>query len=283
MAVPEEIRAVERPKNTIVAPYGKNGNLYAVRERVGCRYVQGRRIPVTGKTIGHIIEGKFVPSDASEAPKPVSQAPVDLKDWANVTLCCNISTNLLEELLAIYDKDDAYKLYCSSILRVCYPGVKDSELKDVYEECFLSEKFTNVALSKNTISKFWNDLGRAYSRICKFMDTRVLKVEKNHHLIIDGTLKTNKSSVNTLSDYSRKSKLKGSKDISILYAYDLEAEEPICSKCYPGNMIDATSYESFIDENNITKGIIVADRGFPSSCAKEKFSSNKDLHFVNAL
>ena len=283
MGVPEEIRAIERPKNTIVAPYGKNSDRYAVRERVGCRYKEGRRIPVTGRTVGHIIDGKFVPINDTQTAQPVSQAPVDLKDWANVTLCYNLSSNILEELLGIYDRNDAYKLFNISILRVCYPGIKDHELKDVYEECFLSEIFKDVSLSKNIVSKFWSDIGRTYSRICRFMENRVRMVENNHHIIIDGTLKSNKSSINILSDYSRKSRLKGSKDISLLYAYALESEEPICSKCYQGNMIDATLYEDFIDENNITKGIIVADRGFSSSCAKMKFANNKDLHFINPL
>ena len=42
MAVPEEIRMVERPVNTIVEDRGKDGPFrYAVRERNGVRYVKG--------------------------------------------------------------------------------------------------------------------------------------------------------------------------------------------------------------------------------------------------
>jgi hypothetical protein len=105
----------------------------------------------------------------------------------------------------------------------------------------------------------------------------------DHHLLVDGTLKTDTSRVNSLSDFSRKARLKGSKDISILYAFDLEAMEPICSKCFPGNMIDATAYEGFLSENKITRGIIVGDKGFPSSAAKELFNANPDLHYLNPL
>lgn len=68
----------------------------------------------------------------------------------------------------------------------------------------------------------------------------------SHHLLVDGTLKTDTSKVNSLSDFSRKSRLKGTRDISVLYAFDLEKREPVCSKCYPGNMLDVTAYESFI-------------------------------------
>jgi hypothetical protein len=281
MPVPEAILSVERPKNTVVVMYGKNKNLFAVRERVGCTYDHGRRIPVTGKTIGHIIDGKYVPNDTGHVS--VSQSPIDLKDWGAVVLCDRLASTLLKELTAVYDKNDALKIYCIAILRVCYPGIKDNELKGAYEESFLSEIYPNVAMSRNTVSKFWNDLGKAYSRICKYMCLRVAAIEKGHHIIIDGTLKSDESTVNSLSDYSRKARVKGTRDISVLYAYDLDAGEPVCSKCFPGNMLDATAYESFIKDNNISKGIIVGDKGFPSSSAKKQFAIHRDLHYMNPL
>ena len=50
MPIPKDILAVARPKNTFVVVYGKNKNLYAVRERLGCKYKEGRRVPVNGRT-----------------------------------------------------------------------------------------------------------------------------------------------------------------------------------------------------------------------------------------
>ena len=283
MPIPKEVLDVERPVNTVVIAYGKNKDLYAVRERVGCKYDNGRRVPVNGPTIGHIIDGKYVSKSENTDAGLVSMASVDLKDWGAVTLCDNTAQALLNELGIVYHQKDAQKLYCACILRVCYPGIKDYELKEAYDNSFLSELYPNVAMSKNTISKFWNDLGKAYSKICKYMQLRVAAVEKGHHLLIDGTLKSNESVVNSLSDFSRKAKTKGTRDISVLYAYDLEAGEPVCSKCFPGNMLDATAYEAFIEENKITQGIIVGDKGFPSSSAKKHFAENQDLHYLNPL
>ena len=85
MPIPQNILAVARPKNTVVIAYGKDKNLYAVRQRIGCRNDNGRHLPVNGPTIGHIIDGTYVPIDAS-APANVSTAPIDLKDWANIVL-----------------------------------------------------------------------------------------------------------------------------------------------------------------------------------------------------
>ena len=39
MPIPDTVLAVERPTNTVVIVYGKNKDLYAVRQRIGCRNV----------------------------------------------------------------------------------------------------------------------------------------------------------------------------------------------------------------------------------------------------
>lgn len=282
MPIPREILDVERPTNSVVIRYGKNKDLFAVRKRIGCKNVGGRHIPINGPTIGHIIDGRFVPV-SPETPKDVSLSPIDLKDWANVILCDNVFKPVQEELLAVYSKSDMMKIYCIAVLRVCAKGIKDYELKEAYETSFLSELYPDVALSRNTVSTFLNDLGKTMSRIVQFMRNRTAAVSMDHHLLIDGTLKSDESRVNSLSDFSRKARTKGTRDISVLFAFDLEEMEPVCSKGFPGNMLDATSYKQFIAENKITKGIIVADKGFPESAAHEHFEQNPELHYLNPV
>jgi hypothetical protein len=60
MAVPKEIRSIPRPKNTVVIAYGRNKDKYAVKQRIGCKSVNGRKIPIDGPVIGHIIDGVYV-------------------------------------------------------------------------------------------------------------------------------------------------------------------------------------------------------------------------------
>jgi hypothetical protein len=273
MPIPREILDVSRPKNTVVIAYGSDKKLYAVRQRVGCRNVGGRHLPVNGPTIGHIVDGSYVPI-AKSAPQDVSFSPIDLKDWASVVLCDQLFKSIQNELFAVYSQRDAMKIYCISLLRVCDKGIRDFELKEAYETSFLSELYPDVSLSKNTVSTFLNDLGKTMSRIVTFMRNRTASVSLDHHLLVDGTLKSDESKVNSLSDFSRKARIKGTRDISVLFAFDLEAMEPVCSKCFPGNMLDATSYEAFIKENRITKGIIVGDKGFPESAAHKEFESH---------
>ena len=185
--------------------------------------------------------------------------------------------------MKVYDQRDTMKIYCISLLRVCNAGIHDRELKEAYETSFLSELYPGVALSKNTVSDFENNLGKAYSKIRTFMRNRAAAVRMDNHLLIDGVLKTDNSEVNSLSDFSRKARVKGTRDISILYAFDLEAMEPVCSKCFPGNVLDSVAYEEFIRENGITKGFVVADKGFPEDAADKEFKSHPDLHYLNPV
>lgn len=284
MPIPKEILAVPRPKNSIVIAYGKNKDRYAVRARVGCRRVNGGNRPVNGPTIGHIVDGVYIPIEDKVEPQNVSaDSSIDIKDWAGIVLCHMVFCDILGELEKVYSHDDALKIYAVAILRVCNPGIKDYELREAYENSFLSEIYPGVALSRNTVSKFLNNLGKAYSRIVKFMRNRASVVKADHHLLIDGTLKTDNSVVDTLSNLSRKARVKGTRDISVMYAFDLEAMEPVCSQCFPGNMLDLTAYGDFLKQNHITRGLIVSDKGIPASAAEEYFGDNPELHYLNPL
>ena len=226
MPIPKAILSVTRPVNTVVIAYGKDKSLFAVRQRVGCKYVEGRRIPVNGPTVGHIVNGKYVPLSA-EAIQDVTFSQVDMKDWAGIYFSNILFSSILQELQEVYSVNDSLKIYCISMLRVCMPGIKDFELKEAYDDSFLSELHPGVALSKNTVSSFLNNLGKACSRITHFMRNRTAKVKMDHHLLVDGTLKSNESRVNSLSDFSRKTRTKETRDISVLYAFDLEKMETV--------------------------------------------------------
>ena len=85
MPVPKEILAVERPTNTVV--YVTSAGNYGVKKRVGCRYVNGRNVPVTGPTVGHMIAGKYV-SIATEAAESLESPRLRRED---AQLCKELS------------------------------------------------------------------------------------------------------------------------------------------------------------------------------------------------
>lgn len=124
---------------------------------------------------------------------------------------------------------------------------------------FLSEMYPGVPLSKNTVCTLLRKLGQTGNRVRAFLDECIRKM-RSKVVLVDGTLISDESKVNTSSNYSRKAQLKKSRDISVIYAFDLERMEPICYKAYTGNMIDSRAFKDFIRENQLKDTAIVADR-----------------------
>lgn len=133
------------------------------------------------------------------------------------------------------------RTYAIAVLRSVEPDISDYELDETYQDTWLSIKYPGIGLSRNTVSEHISQLGRTCSRISKFMVMRAGRVNVDH-VVVDGTLKSDESKVNTFSDFSRKALKKGTRDISVIYAYNVETGEPICSKAYPGNTIDIAAW-----------------------------------------
>ncbi|HKM07352.1 MAG TPA: hypothetical protein VJ869_10195 [Sphaerochaeta sp.] len=77
------------------------------------------------------------------------------------------------------------------------------------------------------------------------MRRRVESVADGLHIAIDGTLKEDNSNVKSLSNFFRKVRVKGTRDITVVFAYDIDLRKPICSKVFGGNVLDCVSYQRF--------------------------------------
>ena len=280
MGVPKYIREVPRPTNTVVIDNGKDGpTRYAVRERSGVQYISGGNPqPKNGKVVGHIVDGVYVPKQ-----KAVLDAVPDMLSYGAVAFVHSVSSDLMSELLEVYNAKDAYCIMAIATLRIIKPGITGMRMGTHYRRTFVSKYYPGIAISPNSVCNFYQMLGQAGHLRKSFYQLRASKVVKEHHVAIDGTLKQDSSSVNDLSAFSYKAKKKGCQEVSVLYAYDIEAMEPICAEVFPGNSTDAASYRSFIRDNDIKRGIIVADKGFPPSSIKEELKNRPDLHFLTPI
>lgn len=250
MGVPLEIRQVTRPKNTVIK---KSGSKWAVIERVGCVRKNGSNQPKEGKVIGHIIDGEFIKKE--EIKKEIS-----FKYYGDYELAKSVSQDILSDLKEVYTSDFANHLYAISLLRSINPKISYSNLEETYEESFISNEFQNLKLSKNNISKFLRSVGLDYGKALLFIRKRVKKIDYDNRIAIDGMLKNNNSRINSLNDFSFKSKIKNSKNISIIVAFNVSTKDVICSLPYPGNCVDVTSFPDFLEKTGITKGIIIGDK-----------------------
>ena len=282
MAVPADIRAVPRPTNTIVDDSGRDGpKRYAVRERASTKYVAGGNPqPRNGKVIGHIIEHEFVPVDAVTEAKP---ATPDMLSYGSSALVRSVTRDIEKDLLAVYDPADVFAIMSIATLRVIKPNVTANRMSTHYNRCFVCMDYPGAAMSRNSVGKLFQRIGMDGNRRKLFYQRRMAATAADHHIAIDGTLKQDTSVVNDLSAYSYKARVRGCNDVSVLYAYDIERMEPICAEVFPGNSIDASSYPAFIRDNDIRRGIIVADKGFPPSKIKTELSERPDLHFLTPI
>ncbi len=285
MAVPEEIRKVKRPKGTVVCE-GRNG-VYPVREKIsGGYYVdsEGKRHRPSrnGKVVGHIVDMKFVEREMPQLTS-VAMGEVELKSWGDVELTHRLNKDLLDHLKVRYIENEAVMIYVMAILTANNEGISYRLMQREYEESFLTEILPPVNLKRNNVSTFLRNVGRNVSRINGFMISRVECVEDDEHVIIDGSLRQDHSRVNSLSEVSRKTALRGHQEVLLMYAYSMERREPICSKVYPGNMADRTAVEDFVREFEIVNGIIVADKGFPPESIQDHVRRNPGLHYILPL
>ena len=259
MSIPKEILDVERPKSTRVKFFKGR---YLVIKRTSKR-VGDRVVPVELGTIGEIIDGKYVEIRKEPRRNKDGSKNIELKDYGEFALCDKAGCGILEDLKEIYDLPDAIRLYTIALLRAADHNIKNRDIQLAYETSYISEVYKNVHLSENTVSEFLEKTGKAYGHISLFMQKRIQEYS-GRDMVVDGMLKDCNSETDTFSEYSRKGSKKGSKDMSLIYAYSPQTGEPIAAKPYPGNMLDLTSIEDFITEYKVHSGLIVMDKGFYS-------------------
>ena len=73
------------------------------------------------------------------------------------------------------------------------------------------------------------------------------------------------------------------KAISVIFAYDIERQEPLAAEVFAGNKIDAGNYSDFIERTGIEKGVIIADKGFPASCIESTLEQKPELSYLSSL
>lgn len=273
MPVPAEILAVERPKNTRVK---KSGDKYLVIKRT-CKRVGKRNVPVELGTIGEIVNGKYVEKRPSPRPKEI-----EIKDFGEVALNDKCTGSLLQELADVWDISDAKRILVIALLRSSYGDVRDRDLEMRYQTSFLSEMYPGVSLSENSVSKFLSEIGAAYSLIVEFMRKRIEKFAGGR-MVIDGMLKDYNSQTSSFSEFSRKAMKKGSKDVSLMYAFDPLTKEPVAVKPYQGNMLDCTAVEDFVEEYRISRALMIFDKGFHNDALFEKTDKRKGLACIIPL
>lgn len=272
--VPESIRKIQRPVNTIVQAT-KNPNVFMVIKRIGCKNVGGRRVPVNGPVVGHIVDGRYVEKKTGDK-KRISTREIHLLRYGSVAFAHSVGKNLLDSLKKTFNEKDAMNIYNLALIRAAFGNVKDYQIQDRYEKSYAKVFLPGCAVSKNSLSALLSNLGKSYDLLVGFMKNRIKDtVSEETKILIDGMLKNDNSRVDSFSGFSYKGRIKGTKDMSILAAIDAGKKEPLAVKVYPGNLPDAVNIKDFIEEFSIEGGIEISDKGIPLEKAREQFKDGK--------
>ena len=285
MKVPEEIRKVPRPKNTVVIATGSTGlRQYVVRARAGYQRSQktGKLVPVNGPIIGFIFNGAFVEVN-SEATRVRNFSFSMLIGYGAVRVIHDASRSFEASLRKVYDWRDVQTLMACIAIRILRPGLPLDRYRTLYVSSWVLVFWPEASVSANALYDFISKLGRQPELFELVFADRISSVASDHLVMIDGCLKQDSSIVNTLSQTSFKSVHKGHDEISLMYAYDFDLKELLCVSPYPGNTLDGSAFNSFVTQHKITRGVIVADKGFPVSQIRDLLDANPDLHYILPL
>ena len=278
--VPEHVRAVSRPVNTVVVDSkSKGAKRYLVRERSGYKTSKGHYSgPRNGKVIGYIIDGVYVPRQ--EDKKLLTHNSRSVMQYGAPAFVANKCKDIHQDLLLCFDPEDANRIMTIASLRVIEPGIACNRYLSKSQVSFLSVFYPCVGLTKNAVSEFIKHLGMCTQAHKSFYGYRLAHVAKNQNIFIDGVLKQETGN-NDLSRDAAKRHLKDHKETSVIYTYSHDMQEVICSKAYQGNMLDSKAFRDFIKSNNVTKGILVCDKGCPVSKIRDLIEQYPDLHYIS--
>lgn len=276
MGVPDDIRAVERPKNTVVEQrINKNGVRYIVRERKGCTYKNGRSRPMNGAVIGHIIDHRFVDSRTREPPA------FEMQTWALEKVLINLSPDILNKLRSYFDEDVAQSLYSIAILRVENPNIKYSRIKRVFLESSLSETYTKATLFDESIASLLKYVGGSHVGMSKYMATCVDELDKNDTVVVEGMLIGDNGTIYNIS-YISETLIHNWKTTNLIYAFNMRNTEPIAF--YVDNdMPDYKTYGDFIERNDLKNVILLGDKAQSYNVAKNDFNKKPELGYLYPL
>ena len=285
MGVPANVRAVERPSNTIVQDSGSNSIFrYCVRMRNGYKYgPKGNPQPINGSVVGHIVDFKYVPliAKSSESLEAIVGAKIGLSYGASALVYSIAKEEIIPLILATYPINIAGTMIGTILTLASKPGTSLNRVSTIYRQSALSVFVPGVAISSNSISSMYEYIGKDLDKQNQIIDHFKSKISEFTPCALDGTLVDNESIINTFSNHSYKGEQNGySEQKSVLMLFNLKEKEPVCSNVYPGNLSDKCVFKNFIEVNNIKQGLIVADKSFEPSIFREIRCNNPELHYL---
>jgi transposase len=190
----------------------------------------------------------------------------------------NLCSDILVDLKSCFDTDSANTIFVLACIDFAEGLSPLGSYKKFHERSYLSERFPNVHISKNTLSVFLEDLGSKLEPTYKFYDLMIKK--SSNKFAIDGHVIPSFSNENDLTKFGNKYPKINSKQMNLLAMYDIISKQPIMSKIYDGSRLDKTSVKDFLKLRHFDNSLIIMDSGFYSKENIDLFSTNLNTYII---
>ncbi len=279
MKVPAEILAVPRPENTVVSNTGHPGpKQYPVRSIATVHYFDGMPLPVSGKLVGYIADDKFVPLEGDK-----ESGKQKMLSYGSSALIHDVLSDILADLLSVTQAATAMRIVIAACIRVMNPELEVRHYADFYNRTFLSVYYPDLSMPASTMEALLITVGLDSFMRQNFLHRRLSRLADADAVGIDAIVRQRTMFYSSLSDISFKKYDPECYTIPVVYAYNIRTREPLFSEAYPGNPLNAEVVAHFVRENDITGGIVVADRDFATKKLEDKISQDKAFSFVTPV
>lgn len=281
--VPQYILDVTRPEDTIVVDTRSNSiHRFIVRRKATAEELESDPGSKYKETIGHIIDGQYVPKGTKELVDP--ERPYMAASGAAL-LILSVALPIFYLLMKAFSPKIALRIIVIACLKVIYPGATEYTMGRLYEKDYTSVLFPGAGVSKNMVGETYKTVGLAVENRRNFFGLLLSEVGKGDVIYVDGSLFQDTSCVNSFSSPSYKSSSTNCDVISVISGLSASSNLFCCEEVVPGSFSDTAGFRSFLVNNNIKQGILNGDRAFcPSIVRKVKDELNlENLHFFLRL
>jgi transposase len=168
------------------------------------------------------------------------------------------------DLKSIFALSDAKRIFTLAVINLVNGYTSLKNCKKFYDHSYLSEKFKDVHISKDTLAEFLECLGCRGEKVNKYYEKQISN--SGGKIAIDGHVVQNFSHENELAQFGNKYNKLDSMQFNLLTMFDIENQLPLKTKVYPGSELDKISVSDFIYGINSKdkKYLFIMDAGFYS-------------------
>ena len=269
-SVPASIRNM-KPTGTMVKRIHDN---YYVYEHKTIKDENGVWKTKMGKLIGRIDPNiGFISNEQSN-----KKANITTVDFGEYFLACSLSKDVLDKLIKVFGKADAYAIYIIAIIHFVnnFTYIKDIKIK--FDQSYLSVKYSSLALGEKSVSDWYDCLGRQQTNVEIFEE--MLIEQSSKELAFDGHCISNYSECNDLAEAGNKFNTFKSDQINVLMAYDINSNMPLLSRVFSGGTLDKVAIRNLISRKELKTILFIVDKGFYSKENIELFSANGNHYII---